>query len=161
MNSSTVNTRKKMIDCILFTYQEKSYLLPVVAVTEVGVLRDYYSQNTDFSLASLTWRGISLPLLTPDMNSFHKIPKQAKFAIINALFANRSLPPYFAILIDKHPSRLKVKPEDLTWKDEDKKLAIMSESSADPKEYLLLDISLLSSEVEKLIHCPDKSPNNP
>ncbi len=148
------NSEKTTIDCILFTSQDRSYLLPVVAVAEVGILGEYHSLDRDFCLASLVWRGYSLPLLTPDMNGSYKIPNQAKFAIINALFLNKSLPPYFAILMEKHPSRLRVKPDDFTWIDKNKKSVKRSNDEEDSKEYLLLDIAHLSKEVEKLIHDP-------
>ncbi len=150
--NNRINNDKKMIECMLFSYQEKSYLVPVVAVAEVGMLGEYHSQKSDF-LASLIWRGFSLPLLTPGMDGSDKIPKQAKFAIINALFSNKSLPPYFALLIDKHPSRLKVRPEDFTWIDAVQKRA-KSNTIEDSKEVTLLDIAHLSQKVEKLISNP-------
>jgi hypothetical protein len=158
------NNTEHSIDCMLLTYGTEYYLLPIVAVAELGSLDGAeYDFMQDNGFGSLLWRELILPLVTPDLQPQQKNLKLPKYAVINALFSQANRPPYFALVIEKHPLRLKIFPENLVWVDKDNQRAVLSKKTDTEEiqntEVVLLNLFHISKMVENSFQA--KSPNNP
>lgn len=153
------------IDCMLLPFGSENYILPIVAVAELGSLEGVeYEFIQDKGFGSLRWRELWLPLVTPDLKPQSKVTSLPKYAVINALYVDTNNPPYFAFIIENHPMRLKIRPEELTWVNKDKQRAVLSKMTdnivqTQSTEVVLLDLVEISKTVENTYQA--KSPNKP
>ncbi|MBS0288809.1 MAG: hypothetical protein JSS07_02070 [Proteobacteria bacterium] len=139
---------KQAIDCILFSFNHQAFLLPTVAYAELGVLHDYQVNVKDFCLGTFLWRGLTLPLVRPDLTPANEEETHSKFAVLNTLGSKLN---YFAILIDSQPLRQKIEEQDLFWKDKSKNIAIFKKNFEEEKEVNLIDLNGLCAAIEKII----------
>jgi len=151
--------KKNTMDCILFVFKDVTYLLPTVAFAELGVKGDIELFQDKPLVGLMSWRGFHLPVVAPDLSEENLDINKSNYAVLNALFANKSLVPYIGLVIDRHPLRLKVKPQDISWTDEEKKMALYTKEGSLPKEIVILDLQKLSDIVENATS--HKSPYNP
>ncbi len=143
--------KKNIIDCILIGFKGVNYLLPSVAFAEIGLNSEFQPEDKLPVLGAMQWRGFSLPVVAPDLSVDEKLDtNRSTYAVLNALFSNKLLVPYIGLIIERHPARLKVKPQDITWIDEDKQLALYAKEGALPKELVMIDLQKLSSIVESV-----------
>jgi hypothetical protein len=148
----TNNSNKEFLDCILLPFRGELYILPTVAVAELGTLGEYNNAPEHATyLGEISWRGLTLPLVTPNLNSKGDALHQPKFAILNALFSDKQKPPFFATVVEDQPFRIKVKPQELTWLDEPNRKVVYSQNDEKPREMILLDLENISKEVESLL----------
>ncbi|MBI2791482.1 MAG: hypothetical protein HYX61_05955 [Gammaproteobacteria bacterium] len=163
--SAMIMDNTTYIECMLLPFGSENYILPIVAVAELGSLNGVeYEFIQDKGFGSLLWRELLLPLVTPDLKPQSKITTLPKYAVINALYVDTNKPPYFAFIIENHPIRLKIKPEELTWIDRDRQRAALSTMTdaidqIQSTEVVLLDLVEISKTVETTYQA--KSPNKP
>lgn len=152
--------KKNIVDCILFSHRGIHYLLPTVAFAELGVKGELYlTQNDATIFGQLHWRGFDIPLVSPDLHEKPMNSPCCKFAVLNAIYENRKITPYLSILIENHPCRIKLKPQDISWINEQEQTALYVKEGTLPKEVVIFDLQKFCSEVEKLVS--HKSPYNP
>lgn len=164
MSIMTIDNNTTYIDCMLLPFGAQNYILPIVAVAEVGSLDDVeYEFIHDKDCGLLRWRELSLTLVTPNLQPQSKLLKLPKYAVINALYSDTSMPPYFALIIEKYPMRLKIKPQEITWVDKDSQRAVLCQTTTEEQmkstEVVLLDLFEISKTVESTYQV--KSPNKP
>lgn len=140
--------KKNYVDCILFSYKGTHYLLPVVAFAELLVLKEFHLIKQNPLLGVIEWHNLTLPLIAPDLSENLSETKHLKFAVMHALFSNKKLSPYFSILMENHPARVKIKLQDLTWINHEKKEALLAKEGSLPKEVIIVDLQKLSEVVE-------------
>ncbi|MBS0287227.1 MAG: hypothetical protein JSR17_08025 [Proteobacteria bacterium] len=141
--------KKNHIDCILFSYKAEYYLLPTVAFAELANMGEFHLIAQGPLLGVIDWRHLTLPLVAPDLSEEVNEKKRLKFAVLHSLCSNKTNIPYFSILMENHPGRIKIKPQDLTWIDEVKSKALLAKEGTLPKEVTLVDLQKLSLIVEE------------
>lgn len=142
--------KKNIIDCILISFKGVNYLLPSVAFAEIGLKGEFQRDDKLPVLGAMQWRGFSLPVVAPDLSDEKLDTNRSTYAVLNALFSNKLLVPYIGLIIERHPARLKVKPQDITWIDEDKQSALYAKEGTLPKEVVMIDLQKLSTIVERV-----------
>lgn len=145
------------IDCILLNVGKECYLLPMAAIAEVGTLDNakcQYRQKGE--LREFLWRDLTIPLVTPDLKDLSNITLP-KYAIINATYADNKKPPFFALAIERHPTKLRVQFDELKWHDKKNLKATYTKLADDSKgistqEVILLDLFQMSASIEHRIN---------
>lgn len=142
---------KEMINGVLLPFREKLFLAPIIALAEVNPTYTYTPVKAcpPFMLGIVSWRNYHLPLVSPDLLPVNSTElKQPKFAIVNALFAGANWPPYFALVFEQSPQRVKLKAKDLAWLDQAQQKIKWTRSTTE-SELTLLDVAEISARVEK------------
>lgn len=143
--------KKNIIDCILFSFKGVNYLLPSVAFAELGIQADIKKYHDIPVIGLMDWRGYNLPVVLPDLSDDYPDVK-TNYAVINALFLNKSVVPYFGLIIDSHPSRMRLRPQEISWIDEKMQLALCTKDGMLPKEVVIVDLQKFSSSLNTFLN---------
>lgn len=104
---------QKIIACLYLPVHQQQLLLPNVSVAEVVGYQEPIKQadKPDYLLGNVTWRGISIPLLSYELangQSTSKISTTARIVVINSIGEDHDALPFFAILTQGIPRLVKV-----------------------------------------------------
>lgn len=143
--------KEDFIDCIVLSYQQKAYVLPVIAIAELLSLQDVdYEKNNDMPFIFLKWRHHLLPLISLTLTPFEKKLDNAKIVIINTLSTENEKILYVATQVEGVPRKIRIKPQDLSWQNLEKKIAVYTASQDKKEEFILLDLYQFSKDIEAL-----------
>jgi len=128
---STVHSKDTM-HCLLMTLQEIKILLPNTAVAEVidHVSPEPVENAPDWLLGTISWRDVSVPLLSFEMISGLGNQQQntsGRIAVLNTLNGNPDL-PYIALLIQGIPQLRLVQEANIIVTEADRETDLVAAS---------------------------------
>lgn len=137
-----------MIDCSLLIYKDCVYLVPTLAISEAMILPAGFPLSRQSSIVGVyNWNQENRPILTLDLLPLNAAPiKHPKIALLHNILPKRNC-PFFAVLFEGQTRRIKMLPENITWIDESKKIAVVAERKTQT-EVTIVDLAALSEEVE-------------
>lgn len=128
------------MECILFKEESTTYVLPMLAVAHVSRLE----QASDY----LPWQNYSIPIVYMDENAAKNITfVKTKVAVINALFEDTTLFPYFALMLGDNFLILDIQENEITWSKKEDHVTIQCQYRA-PFDAKLINLMALSKQIE-------------
>ncbi len=136
-----------MIDCSLLTYKDSIYLLPTLAIAEAMILPAEFPLSQSSIVGVYNWNQENRPILTLDLLPPNTAPiRHPKIAFLHNVLPKRNY-PFFAVLFEEQARRIKMLPENITWIDEKRKMAAVTEKRTQIQVFIV-DLTELSNEVE-------------
>lgn len=144
------------IDCTIFSYQGRYFVLPTVSLAEVlsaskaAPLANHGAGQDVFQ--EISWKERFLPLIAFDLSKFKMAGiRTEKVAIINALFSAACHAPfYFAIYFDGICYRRKLSSSMIRWTNQENKQAEITDDSQ-KIHVTVLDLFQISKTVEEYL----------
>ncbi|MFT6028303.1 MAG: chemosensory pili system protein ChpC [Oleiphilaceae bacterium] len=142
---------QNIIACLYLPVNQQQLLLPNVSVAEVV---GYQAPETprdkpDFFLGYVTWRGISIPLISYELangQSSNKMATNAQIAVINSIGEHHEVLPFFAIPTQGIPRLVKVASDLIKpVKSQTKHKAEIASIKLDGEEAIIPDLNYLEA----------------
>lgn len=142
-----------ILDGALLSYQQNFFILPTRVIAEI-ILVDFEYNVLSPWVGEYVWKTLPLPIITCDLLPCSVPLYRPKIAIVQALFSQKNdLPPFFAILFEDIPERIKIHSENIEWSDASQKKAKIRLPDTE-LTVTLLDLPTLSDAVAQIIRDP-------
>ena len=141
---------QSIIASLYLPVSKSQLLLPNVSVAEVVGYQEPTKQHgkPDYFLGLVTWRGISIPLISYEVaNDIDPSPRSgnARIAVINTIGKHQQKLPFFAVLTQGIPRLVKVSEEIIKKHDRKTGKADKSIVKVDGEEAVIPDIEYLET----------------
>lgn len=142
---------QKIIACLYLPVNQQQLLLPNVSVAEVVGYQapEAALDKPDYFLGYVTWRGISIPLISYEAangKSANKLSANTRIAVINSIGEHHEALPFFAILTQGIPRLVKVASDLIkSVKDHTGNKAESSYITLDGEEAIIPDLTYLEA----------------
>lgn len=145
-----MSDNQKILACLYLPVHQQQLLLPNVSVAEVV---NYQAPSTikgkpDYFLGHITWRGVSIPLISYDIangQTGQAASINPRIAVINSIGEHHEALPFFAIVTQGIPRLVKVASDMIKSSKANHKKAELSTVKLDGEEAIIPDLAYLET----------------